>query len=50
MCERCLETGINRLAEQVHHLDKVSEGHPVVCKLDRLLSVCGVCHLIVEKE
>jgi 5-methylcytosine-specific restriction endonuclease McrA len=33
-----------RCATDVHHVNKVSDGHPVLCHLDDLRSLCHTCH------
>lgn len=32
----------------VHHLDPVAEGHPVLCPMHRLVTVCLPCHNAIE--
>jgi len=44
ICEECEGQGRYRPAEDVHHLDKVSDGNPVLCSMDRLVSLCKACH------
>jgi len=44
LCEECGRKGLVQAATEVHHLDKVSDGNPVLCRLDRLQSLCRWCH------
>lgn len=43
-CERCLKKKIHVHAKIVHHLDAVGDGHPLLCSLGRLESLCRACH------
>lgn len=48
LCERCKASGIVRLAELVHHIDRVSDGNPAIVGDDKLMSLCRECHAIIE--
>ena len=43
-CEICGE----QAATIVHHLDPVAAGNPVMCRIERLQSVCASCHSKME--
>jgi 5-methylcytosine-specific restriction protein A len=44
LCRPCQERGIIRPATLVHHLDPISDGHPNLPSLDRLVPMCDECH------
>ena len=38
----CCDCG--RIATEAHHIDRIRDGNPVVCGLERLLPLCASCH------
>lgn len=44
LCEDCEAKGHATPADMVHHLDETRDGHPVLCPVDRLVSLCNPCH------
>ena len=44
LCRPCNERGIICPATLVHHLDPISDGHPSLPSLDRLVPMCEECH------
>ena len=50
LCERCERQGVDEVATEVHHKDAIADGHPILCPMERLMSVCTACNLALEAE
>ena len=48
LCQVCSMEGRTRMADLVHHLERVAEGNAVLVDYDHLLAVCKSCHPTVE--
>lgn len=46
-CEECLISGVNTLAEDVHHIVDIKENPTKCLAYDNLQSLCKSCHSII---
>ena len=50
LCQRCMNKGITRLADMVHHIEPLKENWDKRLNIDNLQSLCDSCHKIIHKE
>ena len=50
MCERCLEHGVVRPAQHVHHIVPIRQDARLRLVWANLMSVCIACHDEIERD
>jgi 5-methylcytosine-specific restriction protein A len=50
LCARCLENGLCRPAEEVHHIVPIKVDPQLRLEISNLLPVCRRCHRILERH